>query len=98
MFTLNYVICKNVFNWWRSLDSVTVSVTRTQIKKNSELRLNLTTIITMIIQIQYIKYGLFLDYAVYFKNNTALNYFKFIYIYPFIKSIKLQSINKKGFH
>ena len=34
----------------------------------------------------------------FLRNNTALNYFKFIYIYPFIKSIKLQSINKKGFH
>ena len=30
------------------------------------------------------------------RNNTAL-IFKFIYIHPFIKSIKLQSINKKVF-
>ena len=33
MCTLNYVICKYGVNWWRSLDSVTVSVTRTQFKK-----------------------------------------------------------------
>ena len=32
----------------------------------------------------------------FLRNNTAL-IFKFIYIHPFIRSIKLQSINKKGF-
>ena len=35
----------------------------------------------------------------FLRNNTALNYFQvYLYIYSFIKSIKLQSINKKGFH